>query len=522
MANYHHVFIPMPDVYSEAGPDVFDSLQSEEQGRRNCLVLPTGFDVELSQSPGGREALRHLNMLRVTRKVLNRSEAGEYSEGELPKNCVVYRASEGLDIAYIQTPGSEFNPPELFEIVKKHWTGNDKVPRVVTMDDRMALRYGSFGGVKVEKPGFLIPSAGIVNRGIISGNDDLLSRLMSEGREVSLDVASELLDLEEELFLNQFVYFPGERKTYAVVEGKIQRNNGGTRIIGVDQLKLRLLREKEYSKRISVGEHIREHIFGISPLDMEQYLALQYGLFNPDVELLFLPGLQGSGKTLLSYIAAVDQVLLYDQNMTSARGLTGNQGSRYDKVMLVMPNDTLGGKSRDVGFLPGDLLQKLMPHLGPISDAHGESSLMKHLTFKQMFLDVVHKTDFGSQRGFKGKVDCGNAKVSLPERPVLEVAHIGHLRGRSLPRALIMVDEAQNLTPYEMKTLIERGANGTKIVISGDPLQSDRGSLDRNGLTWAISKYLHRNYVAMVYLQRNNISQASADTQGFKVYSGSD
>jgi hypothetical protein len=517
--NYHHVFIPLPEIYAEAGPDVFSNLESQEPGRRNCLVLPTGFDLELSQSPGGREALRHLNRFRGKR--LDKSAASEYADGELPKDCAVFRASEGLDVAYVQTPETEFNYKGFFAMVRNHWTGNDDLPRVVTMDERMALRYGSFGGVKVEKPGFLIPSAGIVNRGLIAGNDDLLSRLMSNSRSVPLDVASGSLGLEDELFLNQFVYFPGAKPQYAVVEGDIQRSRTGTRILGVGDLRLRLLRDKEYSKKISVGEHVRDNVLGISPREMEQYLALQYGLFNPDVELLFLPGTQGSGKTILTYVAAVDQVLHYNTEMRKARGLNGDQVSMYDKVILVMPNDTLGGSSRDVGFLPGDLLQKLKPHLGPIEDAHNESSLIAHLTFKQMFLDAVHRTDFGAQRGFKGKVDSGNCKAGLSERPVLEIAHIGHLRGRSIPRSLIMVDEAQNLTPYEMKTLIERAAEGTKIIVTGDPIQSDRGTIDRNGLTWAISKFLYRPYTALINLTKNNRNQASEDTRGLRVYSGS-
>ena len=181
-------------------------------------------------------------------------------------------------------------------------------------------------------------------------------------------------------------------------------------------------------------------------------------LMDPDVQLISLVGKAGTGKTFLALAAAMAQL-----------SFGGGPGG-YERILLSKPVIPMGA---DIGFLPGDFDAKMQPWMMSFFDN----------------LDQLIPLD----------ADAGTSKgASRPEKPwehlfqtgQLEVQAIHSIRGRSISNAFMLVDEAQNLTPHELKTIITRAANGTKVVLSGDPFQVDNHFLDAasNGLVYVTER----------------------------------
>lgn len=204
--------------------------------------------------------------------------------------------------------------------------------------------------------------------------------------------------------------------------------------------------------------------FGISPKNSEQFFALR-ALTNESIRLVTLAGRAGSGKTLLSLAAALEQ------------------RSRYRQVLLARPIIPLS--NRDIGFLPGDVNAKIDPYMQPLYDN----------------LSVISHEHSGS----------GEIIKSMLESRALEISPLAYIRGRSLQRTFFIIDEAQNLTPHEVKTVITRAGEGTKIVLTGDFQQIDHPYLDSlsNGLTYVINRMRGQPLYAHVTLERGVRSELS-------------
>jgi PhoH-like ATPase len=196
---------------------------------------------------------------------------------------------------------------------------------------------------------------------------------------------------------------------------------------------------------------------GITPRNAEQAFALQ-ALTNDDVKLVTLAGRAGCGKTLLSLASALD-----------AR-------NRYRQILLARPIVPLS--NRDLGFLPGDVDAKLDPYMQPLYDN----------------LTVLRHENPGLQEELK--------EMMADKR--IEIAPLAYIRGRSLQRTFFIVDEAQNLTPHEVKTIITRAGEGTKIILTGDIQQIDHPYLDSmsNGLTYVINRMKGQEMYSHVTLER--------------------
>ncbi len=196
---------------------------------------------------------------------------------------------------------------------------------------------------------------------------------------------------------------------------------------------------------------------GITPRNAEQVFALQ-ALANDDVKLVTLAGRAGCGKTLLALAAALD-----------AR-------NRYRQILLARPIVPLS--NRDLGFLPGDVDAKIDPYMQPLYDN----------------LAVLHHENPGLKEELKKMMDDKQ----------IEIAPLAYIRGRSLQRTFFIVDEAQNLTPHEVKTIITRAGEGTKIILTGDIQQIDHPYLDSmsNGLTYVINRMKGQEMYAHVTLER--------------------
>ena len=195
---------------------------------------------------------------------------------------------------------------------------------------------------------------------------------------------------------------------------------------------------------------------GITARNGEQRMALDM-LLNPDIQLITLIGRAGTGKTFLALAAALAQLG------------GGRFGNGYARILLSKPVVALG---KDIGYLPGDLDQKLQPWMASFFDN----------------LDLLVRTDQDTAQRGATRPERGWEHLFATHQ--LEVQPLHTIRGRSISRAFMVIDEAQNLTPHEIKTIITRAAAGTKVVLAGDPDQVDNPFLDgqSNGLVYVTER----------------------------------
>jgi len=205
--------------------------------------------------------------------------------------------------------------------------------------------------------------------------------------------------------------------------------------------------------------------YGIKPRNAEQSFALHM-LMDNRIQLVSLSGKAGTGKTLLALAAALES------------------RSEYRQIFLARPIVPLS--NRDLGFLPGDIQSKLDPYMQPLFD---NLSVIRHQ--------------------FKSN-DKRSIKINeLLEQNKLLITPLAYIRGRSLQKAFFIVDEAQNLTPHEVKTVITRAGEGTKVIFTGDIHQIDHPYLDKrsNGLTYLISRMKGQDVFAHITLEKGERSE---------------
>jgi PhoH-like ATPase len=223
--------------------------------------------------------------------------------------------------------------------------------------------------------------------------------------------------------------------------------------------------DKGHGKAMPVKK-LRDGVWGIKPRNKEQHFALDL-LLNDDIKLVTLVGKAGTGKTLLAIAAGLQKVA--DEQV-------------YAKLLVSRPIFPLG---RDIGYLPGDIEEKLNPWMQPIYD-------------NLELLLGLNKSDKKDGRSYAELVDMG----------FVEIEPLTYIRGRSLPNVYMIVDEAQNLTPHEVKTIITRAGEGTKIILTGDPYQIDHPYLDasNNGLTTVAERFKQEAIAGHVILTKGERS----------------
>jgi PhoH-like ATPase len=206
-------------------------------------------------------------------------------------------------------------------------------------------------------------------------------------------------------------------------------------------------------------------ICGIRALNLEQLAALDI-LLDPEISLVTLVGKAGTGKTLLALAAGLKMIL---------------EDTIYTKMLVSRPVIPMG---KDIGYLPGAKGEKL---------AHWMQPLFDNLEY---ILNVYKKQHIKS-------VD------SLVSHNQLEVEALTYIRGRSLPNQYIIIDEAQNLSPHEIKTIVSRAGEGTKVVLTGDPYQIDNPYLDSssNGLTFLVETFKNQEIYGHVTLHKSERSK---------------
>lgn len=225
-------------------------------------------------------------------------------------------------------------------------------------------------------------------------------------------------------------------------------------------------RYSKKNKQICSIKTPKEGVLGIKPKNKEQHFALDL-LLDDAVKLLTLVGIAGSGKTLLSLSA----------------GLYGLLNGFYSKFLISRPVMPMG---KDIGFLPGSIDEKLDPYMKPFYD---------NLDYIMMAGNIKTK--------YKTSVQ------TLLDDQLIQVEPITYIRGRSLPNCFILIDEAQNLSSHEIKTIITRCGEGTKIVFTGDPDQIDNPYMDKGncGLSVAVEKLQDNPLVGHLVLSKGERSE---------------
>ncbi len=218
-------------------------------------------------------------------------------------------------------------------------------------------------------------------------------------------------------------------------------------------------KESNQIKRIE-----KQAAYKIKPKNVEQTFALD-ALLNKNIQLVSISGKAGTGKTLLALAAALQE------------------RKHYRQIFMARPIVPLSNK--DIGYLPGDIHSKLDPYMNPLYDNLGVMQLLEDRTSKS--------------KGIK----------DLLEEEKLVISPLSYIRGRSLVKIFFIVDEAQNLTPHEVKTIITRAGEGTKIVFTGDIFQIDHPYLDShsNGLSYLIEKMKGQKVYAHINLEKGERSE---------------
>jgi PhoH-like ATPase len=209
----------------------------------------------------------------------------------------------------------------------------------------------------------------------------------------------------------------------------------------------------------------RDGIWGIKPRNREQHFALD-ALLDDRVKLVTLMGKAGTGKTLLAMAAGLKRTIV---------------DREYRRVVVARPTVSVG---KEIGFLPGTLEEKLNPWMQPIHDA----------------LELLSDLNMGNESRRTGDLMRSGAIV---------VEALSYIRGRSIANQFMIIDEAQNLTPLEVKTIVTRVGQGTKLVFTGDPYQIDNPYVDSssNGFNFIVSRFREQAIAAHVELQKGERSE---------------
>lgn len=224
------------------------------------------------------------------------------------------------------------------------------------------------------------------------------------------------------------------------------------------------------TKKLEPLLQITRDIWGIQPLNIEQRCAIDL-LLRDDIHLVTLIGAAGTGKTLLALACGMRKV--FDENS-------------YSRILVSRPIVPLG---KDIGYLPGTKEEKLYHWMQPIYDN----------------LEFLCSSTSGE----------GNGPATLEfimESKKIEMEAVTYIRGRSLPKMYMIIDEAQNLTPHEVKTIISRAGKGTKVILTGDATQIDNPYLDKdsNGLTYIVNRFKNHRIYGHMFLERTERSELAS------------
>jgi PhoH-like ATPase len=315
-------------------------------------------------------------------------------------------------------------------------TNKNKTVVLITKDINLRMKAKSLGITAQDYESDKVANIDDLYKGI-SVLDSVNQELINKLYEIPDGISSEEFSLEQNLTGHHFY---------------IMKNNGSSALAHYNP-------SNKMIRRV-----IKQTTYGIDPRNAEQTFALE-ALLNPEIQLVSLTGKAGTGKTLLALAAALQQQ------------------KRYKQIFLARPIVPLA--NRDLGFLPGDVKEKMDPYMQPLYD---NLTVIKH-KFSHQSPEFIRIND-------------------LMKEDKLVITPLAYIRGRSLSSIFFIVDEAQNLTPHEIKTIITRAGEGTKMVFTGDIEQIDSPYLDigSNGLSYLSDKMKNQDLFAHVNLVKGERS----------------
>ena len=292
----------------------------------------------------------------------------------------------------------------------------------------------------------------------IMTEDYATNKVVSDEKHLFTGFKKHLVD---DQLIDQF--YDGEHIFFDKDDGKFFPNQFLMLVSSSNEKKSALARFINYESKLEKVVEAKESIWGLKSRNKEQTFSLNL-LADPEVPIITLVGKAGCGKTLLAIAAGLDQVL---------------EKQRYKKLIVSRPVQPLG---KDIGYLPGTMEEKMRPWLMPIQDnidflLNGKSKSM------EMFFDDG----------------------------TIQIEALTYIRGRSISNAFVIIDEAQNLTIHELKTIITRVGENTKIVLTGDIEQIDSVYLDAtsNGLSYAVEKFKNHGLAGHITLIKGERSKVA-------------
>ena len=315
---------------------------------------------------------------------------------------------------------------------------------VVSKDINLRVKAKSLGIAAEDYTTDKVQNIEVIYKGIDTidnVNPELINKIYQDRAGVSVDE----FKFSREIFAHEYLILKGDNKSA-------------------------LTHYDPFERRINLVE--KKKIYGIEPRNAEQALALD-ALMRPEINLISLTGKAGTGKTLLAVAAALQQA------------------GTYEQIFVARPIIPL--TNQDLGFLPGDVKEKIGPYMMPLFDNLG-----------------VIKHQFGANSKEVHKID----EMLKDER--LVITPLAYIRGRSLSNAFFIIDEAQNLTPHEVKTIVTRAGENVKIVFTGDIQQIDSPYLDStsNGLSYLTDKMKGQKLFAHMNLvkgERSALAELASD-----------
>ncbi len=234
--------------------------------------------------------------------------------------------------------------------------------------------------------------------------------------------------------------------------------------------------DAETSKIIPLAKLPRAGVSRIHPRNREQQFALDL-LLHDSIALVTLVGKAGTGKTLLAIAAGLQKVA--DERI-------------YTRLLISRPVMPMG---RDIGYLPGEIKEKLTPWMQPLYDN----------------FDLI----FATQETVGKPKHWRRGHEELMQRGMLEIEPLTYIRGRTIPKQFLVVDEAQNLTPHEVKTILTRAGEGTKVVLTGDVEQIDNPYVDAasNGLSYVVERFKHdplAGHITLIKGERSDLAERAS------------
>ena len=439
-------------------------LHDPESPRRfgsDLVIIPIQVIEEVDRfkkDPGekGRNARRVSRLLDSFR-----------AKGNLAEGVQINTEGSGLlKVAFCRKETTERLPPELksdsgdnkilavaLEQQNTNMLGNEREVVLISKDTNLRIKADAVG-LKAESYTKDLIDIQALYKGFrtIKVDDNTINQLN--------DVGSLLIDSDQRLLEAKFKANEGLVLTNGDQENQtyLGRFNANTNSI----------RSLEWLQRARLGK--------IKSRNLEQSFALDL-LLDPNVQLVSLVGKAGTGKTLLALAAGLH--LVADENL-------------YDKLLVTRPPISLG---KELGYLPGTREEKLAPWMKPIIDN------LNYLTGSG-----VNKEGQRSKKHLRN--NSNHSWEDLKGMGLIEVEAINYIRGRSIAHQYILIDEAQNLTPLEVKTIVTRAGEGTKLVFTGDPYQIDNPYVDSesNGLTWLAERLKGQNIVGHITLSKGERS----------------